>query len=248
MIPISVKFDHAKITLMNREELKEFLIQSVYDKERFRVLLLDEKKYYYSLFDKEMQDIISKAEVVICASKVVAWACRVFTDKEVPVIMPVTILLDVMRVADEMNYTLFLYGGSKDVNVETLKRIKKSFGNARIVGNYRSGLPERELKDVLTAIRKSSPVLFFVNLGGGRKQEKWITANAENYPGSIVIGVDDSFKIISGRKRMPPIWMQKKGWTGFFRFLTEPYNFLRVFRVIAIFFSTVYKKLFKKAK
>lgn len=247
MIPISIKFAHAKITKMSREELKEYLIQSVYDKERFRILLLDDRKYYRSLFDAEMREMIDKSEIVLCSSKIVSWACKTFTGKEMPVIMPVTLYLDLMRIADEMGYTLFLYGGTKDVNVETLLRVRKSFPNARIVGNYRSGAPEKEQKDVLTAIRKSSPILFFVNLGGGKKQEKWIADNISNFPNSIVAGVDDSFKIISGKKKMPPIWVQQKGWSGLHRFLTEPYNLPRLFRLVAIFFSTVYHKLFKKA-
>lgn len=246
MVPISVKFSGVKITLQNREELKEFVIQCIYDEERFRIIMLDERKLFHSYFDEEFRNIIKNAEVVLCSSKTVAWAAKLLTKKEVPIILSVTLLLDMMRAADEMNYTVFLYGGNAETNKEATKRIRRSFPNARIVGNYHSRIKDKELDDVLVAIRKSSPQLFLVNLDSGKKQEKWIEQYKKYFSNSIIVGVDDAFKIISGRRKMPPIWVQQKGLTGVFRFISNPLDIPRFFRVIAIFFVTLYKRIFKR--
>lgn len=246
MVPISVKFSGVKVTLQNREELKEYVIQCIYDEEKFRIILLDERKLFHSYFDEEFRNIIRNTDVVLCSSKTVAWAAKMLTKKEIPVILAVTLLLDMMRAADEMNYTVFLFGGNGEVNKETTKRIRRSFPNARIVGNYHSRIKDKELDDVLTAIRKSSPQIFLVNLDGGKKQEKWIEQYRDYFSNSIVVGADDAFRIISGRRKMPPIWVQKKGLTGLFRFLSNPLDFPRFFRVITIFFVTLYKRIFKK--
>jgi exopolysaccharide biosynthesis WecB/TagA/CpsF family protein len=247
MMPVSVRFLSVKVTLISREELKEFLIQTVYDKGRFRVLFIDVKKMFACLFNEDIQEIINNTEIVLCSSQTVAWMIKVLTGKTVPIIMPVTIFLDFMRVSDEMNYTVFLFGGNQSVSFETIKKIKKSFPQARIVGNYRSNIKNRELEDVLTTIRKSSPQIFFTSFSGGAKQEKWLTSNLQYFQGSIVIGLDKAFNIIAGKQKMPPLWFQKKGWNGFFKFLTQPYNLIRLFQLITLFFVTVYNRIFQKS-
>jgi N-acetylglucosaminyldiphosphoundecaprenol N-acetyl-beta-D-mannosaminyltransferase len=246
MLPLNVKFLGVKATLFSREDLKEYLIQTIYDKGKFRVLFLDEKKMFTTLFSPEFKKIIKNTEIVLCASQTVAWIIKVLTGKVVPIIMPVTLFLDIMRSADEMNYTVFLFGGNQVVSMETLKRIKKSFGQARIVGNYRSNIKNKEMQDVLTTIRKSSPQIFFANYGKGAKQEFWISQNTVSYKNSIVIGVDNAFQIIAGKQKMPPLWFQKKEWNGFYRFLSRPYNVLRLFRIIVLFFITIFHKISKK--
>jgi N-acetylglucosaminyldiphosphoundecaprenol N-acetyl-beta-D-mannosaminyltransferase len=248
MIPQAVKFLNAKISLANREELKECLIQTIYDRERFRILLLDEKIMFFSLFNKELQRTINHTDIIICSSQTVAWMVKILTGKSVPVIMPVTVYLDLMRVADEMNYTVFLFGGTKNVAMETLKRIRKSFPQARIVGSYRSNIKSQELQDVLVTIRKSSPQIFIASYNSGPKQEKWLTRNSHYYQGSIVVGVGNSFKVIAGKKKMPPIWFQKKGWNGFYTFLIQPYNFARIFRILTLFIITLFVKIKNKLK
>jgi N-acetylglucosaminyldiphosphoundecaprenol N-acetyl-beta-D-mannosaminyltransferase len=243
MIPASVEFLGIKISLVNRDELKEFLIQTIYDKNRFRVFVLDEKKLYSCLVHKEFRKLVNQSEIVVTSSQTVSWIVRVITGKHVPVIMPVTLFLDFMRTADEMNYTVFLFGGNKKVALETLKRIRKSFPQARIVGNYSSHIRNQEMEDVLTTIRKSSPQLFFASYSRGIKQEKWITENFHYFQNSVITGLDSAFNVIAGKKKMPPLWIQKKGWNGFYTFLMQPFNIVRLFRIGVLVAVTVCHKI-----
>jgi len=246
MIPISVKFAGIKVSLINREEIKEYLIQTVYEKSRFRVLFLDEWKMFASLFDKDLRQVIMSCDIVVCSSQTVAWMARMFTGKDVPVIQPVTIFLDFMRAADEMNYSLFLFGGNRKVSAETVKRIRKSFQQSRILGSYQSHITAKEMENVLTTIRKSSPQLFFASLGDQPKWEKWLSKQNPNFQSSIVAGLGNAFSIIAGKNKMPPIWFQEKGWNGFYTFLSRPYDLYRDFRVSVLFFMTLWKKITRK--
>ncbi len=248
MIPLSLKFLGIKISRLNREELKEYLIQTLYEKSKFRVIVLDEKKLFFALFDQELRTSINRCEVVLCGSGTVAWAARVLTGETVPVIIPVTLFLDIMRVSDEMGYSFYLYGANKSANLEAAKRVRKSFPHARLVGAYHSHIKDKEKRDVLTAIRKSSPQIFFCNLKGGAVQEKWLDQNKETFSDSIIVGVDHAFEVVSGKKKMPPIGVQKKGWNGLYTSLTQPWNVARFFRLFTIFVVTLYRKIFKKEK
>ena len=241
-----MKFLGVKISLLGREEIKEHLVQSIYNKERFRVLFLDEQKMFTSFFRKDFKDLINNTEVVVCSSQTVAWMIKMLTGKIVSVIMPVTVFLDYMRVADEMNYTVYLFGGNKSESFERIKRIRKSFGQARIVGNYQSNIRNKEMLDVMTTIRKSSPQIFFVSYLKGARQEKWISENISYFQNSIIVGVDNAFRIIVGKSKMPPLWFQKREWNGFYTFLTHPYNLFRIWRIGCLFMITVIFKLRKK--
>ncbi len=246
MIPVALKFAGVKLSLMTREEFKEYLIQSLYEKQTFRVVTLDEKKLFLSFFNKELRQTIRNAEVVLSSSQTVNWAARMLTKKTFPVLMPVTLFLDTMRIADEMNYTIFLFGGSRKVNIATWNRIHRSFPKARILGKYRWGAKKQELENVLTTIRKSSPQIFFASLGSSAKQEKWLNSQKDILNHSIVMGVDNTFKIISGEQHVPPIWIQEKGWNGLYHSIRNPLNLFRLFRLLTIVIVTLYRKLSKK--
>ncbi len=246
MVNVYLPFLKKNIVFYDREELKEYLIQSIYNKSNFRLILLDERKIFKALFSKEWQQTILKVDIFICASQSVSWMIKVLTGKKVPVIMPVTIFLDVMRVSNEMNYTIFLFGGNNKVILETLRKVRKSFEGARIVGYYRANIKGKELEDVLVNIRKSSPQIFFVSMKSIFKQEKWIEQNRPNFSSSIILSLDDAFWIIAGKKKMPPLWIQKKNLNGLYKTFTTPYNIFRIFRLFIIFIYTVWKKIFSK--
>ena len=163
MQPVSIPFLTAKISLLNREDLKEHLIQSIYEKKRFRILMLDEKKLFASFFNKEMQKIINQTELVLCSSRIIAWCVRFLTGRHVDVYFPITILLDILRVADEMQYSCYLLGGSHKVANEASKRLRKSFPNVRLLGYYTNQLSHKEWLDVLISIRKACPQIFIVS-------------------------------------------------------------------------------------
>ena len=246
MIPLSIKFFGVKVSLITREELNEYLIHSIYENSVFRIIFLDEKKLFLSLFNKEFRELLLNTEVVICTSITIRWIIKFLTKKEIPIMMPVTVFLDFMRVTDDMNYTVYLFGGSKKVANENYKRIRRSFPKTRIVGYYKSKVKSKELNNVLVNIRKSSPQLLFVNLGGGWKQEKWISNSKEYYKNSIVVGVDKSFEIIAGKRKMPPLWFQEKNLNGLFYSLSKPYNIFRFFRIIVLFVVALIKKIRKE--
>ncbi len=246
MIPLSLRFLGIKISRLNRDELKEYLIQTLYDKGNFRVMVLDERKFFHSLFDAEARDIISNTDVVLCGSSTIAWAARILKNETLTQILPVTLFLDFMRVADEMGYTYYLYGGSQPANLETAKRMRKSFPHARLVGAYHSRIRDKEKEDVMTAIRKSAPQLFCASLGGGHMQEKWLSSHRDSFSDSVVLGVDNAFSVVSGKEKMPPIGVQKKGWTGLYRSLTRPWDIPRFFRLFVIFVVVLYHRFFKK--
>ena len=246
MIPLSVKFFGLKVTPIDRDTLREYLIQTLFEKGKFRIIILDEKKLFHTIFNKQLREIVNSAEIVLCASQTVRWVAKLFTKKKVPIILPVTLILDLLRASEEMSYTVFLFGGTRQISSLTVTVVRKSFPQVRIVGNYPSNISVEELENVQIAIRKSAPQIFFAGLNGGKKQEIWLTEQAQNLTNSVVVGADDAFRVIAGRQQMPPIWVQKKEWTGAYRVLRNPFNFARIFRICIIFVVSLFRKIFRR--
>ena len=248
MLPLITHLLGIKISMISRENLKEYLIKTLYDKDRFRVMIIDERKFFQALFDHSFRKIINTSDIVLTSSSTVSWALRVLNSKRVKPIMPVTVFLDFMRASEEMNYSYYLFGHDRSTIVETARRTKRSFPHARLVGAYHIRIKGKERENVLIAMRKSAPQIYFAGLKGGKKQEKWLSEHKEYFPGSIVVGVDNAFRIIAGKEKMPPINVQKKGRVGLYRTLTRPYDIARLFRLAVIFFVVTYHRLFKKDK
>lgn len=243
MVSIYLPFLQKNMVFYEREELKEYLIQTLYNKSSFRLMFLNERKVFKAIFSKKWREILSKIDIMVCSSQIVAWMIWVLNGKRVPVIMPVTIFLDFMRVSDEMNYTLFLFGGDNNVIIETIKKLRKSFPGSRIVGYYRSNIKGKELSDVLINIRKSSPQIFFVSMKSPFKLERWIEENKKEFSNMVIVSVDNAFWIIAGKQKMPPLWVQKKNLNGLYRTITAPYDILRICRLFFLFSYTIIQKL-----
>lgn len=82
MTNVYFPFLEKNIVFYDREELKEFLIQSIYNKSNFRVMFLDEKKAFKALFSKEWRTIILKVDIFVCSSQIVSWMIKMLTGKK----------------------------------------------------------------------------------------------------------------------------------------------------------------------
>ncbi|URA09437.1 WecB/TagA/CpsF family glycosyltransferase [Thermospira aquatica] len=242
MLPVSIPFLTAKVSLFNREDLKEHIIQTLYEQKRFRIIILDEKKLFSSLFNREMRRIIQQTEVVLCGSRLIAWSIRLLTGRHVEIYYPITILLDILGIANEMQYSCYLLGGDKKVANEAAKRIRRSFPNVRLLGYYTNQLKEKQWFDVLISIRKSCPQIFIVSFPNSVYQEFWITKNFSYFSQSIILGIDTSLDVFSGKKSMGVVWDEKRGWktTGF---KIDP---IAWFRRLVILFVTLMNKIFHR--
>jgi len=242
MLPVSIPFLTAKISLFGRDDLREYLVQTIYEKNRFRIMILDEKKLFASLFSREMRRIIQQTEVVLCGSRVIAWSIRLLTGRHVDVVYPITILLDLLRIADEMQYSLYLLGGDKKVANEASKRIRRSFPNVRLLGYYTNQLNPKQWLDVLISVRKACPQIFVVSFPNSVYQEMWITKNFSYFSQSIILGIDISLDIFAGYKKMSVVWDEKRGWKNI-GFSLRP---LTWFRQLVIILASLWAKIFRR--
>jgi N-acetylglucosaminyldiphosphoundecaprenol N-acetyl-beta-D-mannosaminyltransferase len=74
---------------------------------------------------------------------------------------------------------------------------------------------------VIGRIRAADPDILFVGISTP-KQEEWMSAYRDQFPGLTMVGVGAAFDFHAGRTRQAPSWMQRNGLEWLFRLAVEP--------------------------
>ena len=137
--------------------------------------------------------------------------------------------IELLRLADENGYGLYLLGGKEGVAEEAMKRLKVDYPGIRLTGCHHGyfkgshtghGVTLEE-KNIFKEIRNNKTDIIFVGFGFP-KQEVWINTHGDALNLSVAIGNGGVIDILSGgAKRAPDIFI-KLGLEWFYRLLTNP--------------------------
>ena len=142
--------------------------------------------------------------------------------------------VNLLKIADENGYSLFLLGGEDGVAKKAGENISREYPNIRLVGyhhGYFEGThrgvdngPEEE--EIIRTIGKAKPDIIFVGLGFPG-QEIWIHSNRQRLPCKIAIGNGGTLDVLAGKvNRAPEIW-QRLGLEWLYRLIQEPFRIKR---------------------
>ncbi|MGL5255088.1 MAG: WecB/TagA/CpsF family glycosyltransferase [Brevinema sp.] len=223
-----------KVTDISRGEWRNYLYDKFHHRIFARIVVLTEKKFFQAMFNKELAETINQAEIVLCSSSMLAWLIAHMYGKIVKPALSVTYVLDALTVASECRSTVSFFGGSKPTLFAAVQKMHKSFKGVKVVSHYPAKIALKDQTNVFIAIRKAAATLGLFNLGNNKLQELWINQNFMLSQSGVVMGTDDSFEIIAGRKHVPPLHFQEKGWLGLYTLLTRPFYFAKIFRLLII--------------
>lgn len=86
------------------------------------------------------------------------------------------------------------------------------------------------------AMQAAKPDLVFVALGGGMKQERWISRHITSFAGArAVVGIGGAFDMWSGKLRRASVWLRKMGLEWMWRLWLEPRRIGRIWRAVVVF-------------
>ncbi len=137
--------------------------------------------------------------------------------------------MELLNIANENNYKLYLLGGKEGVAKAAAENIQKDYPNIRIVGyhhgyfkgshnNYQNH--QEELK-IIEDINVTEPDIIFVGLGFPN-QEIWIDTNKSKITGKVIIGNGGVMDILSGNLKKTPDIYRKLGLEWLYRLIKEP--------------------------
>ena len=94
-----------------------------------------------------------------------------------------------------------------------------------------------ELK-IIASLESIKPCIVFVALGVP-KQEIWISKYKNRLNSSIMVGVGGSFDVWADKIQRAPLGFRKLGLEWFYRLITQPSRFNRMFPTLPLFFLKV---------
>ncbi len=209
------------------------------------VMMLNPYKLHRMRFNKELREIAVRANLRLNAGSGLTWAAKRLGAPLKERIGTMSFMMDLIRISESKEYTIFLVGGKPEITERAFFNIKKSFPKIRIVGRHGGYFSSDRERSVIEAIRKSEANIVFVGLGFP-KEDRWIHRMKKEFKKTVFVGVGGSLDIVSGEiKKAPPFFMNS-GSDWFYRIITRPWRLGRLLRTVLFFITIFFKGLFRK--
>lgn len=174
--------------------------------------------------------------------------------KELKTIPGVDLVEEVLKLANQKGYSLFILGGSSRYEVagRAAQNIKTRFPNINLIGQsseftYQVKDDSLTLEYINSCLKKQSlKELDIILVGYGHKnQEFWIGRNISKIPANLAIGVGGTLDYLAGVTSRAPKIIRNAGLEWFFRLVVQPHRFFRIIKATVIF-SVLSRRLFVK--
>jgi len=202
--------------------------------------------------DRKLLKIFNDAEIVIPDGMPLVWYSKL---SEKPIherISGYDFFYNFSKIADEMNYSYFFFGGTDDMVLAGVKnRLGKDFKNIEVKGllcpPFMDTFPDEFDDYVIDMINNCKPDILWVGLSAP-KQEKWIYKNIGRLDIKMAFGIGAAFNFYANMVKRAPVWMQKAGLEWLFRMFAEPKRLFKKYMVNNTkFIYLVIKDYFRRA-
>ena len=207
--------------------------------------------------NKELYNLYSKAEWIVCDSKVIYLFSRLLQCSLRDVI-PGSCFFPkfYMYHKDDMDCRIFLLGAMEGVAVKAMENINQKVGRKIVVGAYSPSYgfekEQNENEEIYKMINESGANVVLVGVGCP-KQEKWIFTHKDKMPEvDIWMALGATIDFEAGNIKRAPKIFQILAMVWFNRFLKEPRRLFRryfiddieFYNIFALQFLVLYKDSF----
>ena len=206
------------------------------------VMALNPYKLHRLTTNNDLNLIASKADLKIAVGAGLPWTASFLGKPLKERIHFVSFLMDIIRIAEIKEITIFMVGAKPEIIEQAYANIKKSFPMIRIVGRHGGYFNKERASNVIEAMRKSEAQIILVGLGFP-KEDKWIYQIKNQFKNTVFIGIDGSIDIISGQKHKAPAFFMEKGLDWFYRIITRSWRYLRLLRLLLFYIQVVWQKI-----
>lgn len=195
--------------------------------------------------DKEFLEILNRADLAVPDGIGLILASRYLKQPLSQRITGVDLMLDICKIAEQKNYSIYLLGGENGVAKKAANELQKKFPKLKIAGAESGGKIEIsnfiQTSNLIKKINFARPEILFVAFGAG-KQEKWIAHNLINLSSvKIAMGVGGAFDFIAGKVKRAPPWVRNLGFEWLWRFFLQPWRWKRIINATVKFSWACFK-------
>src|SRR4030042_4897494 len=205
----------------------------------FHVISLNPYKIQRLKGSADRRVVSGSADMHLPAGAGIQWAARVLKRPIRERIPTVSLMMDIVRIAEIKEFSIFLVGGKPEIVERAFFNIRKSFPQIRIVGRHGGYFSADREKSVIEAMRKSEANIVFVGLGFPN-EDKWIHRIKGEFKNAVFISVGGCIDIISGEIKKAPAFFMQRGLDWFYRIIIKPWRIGRFMRGMLFFIAVVF--------
>ncbi len=148
---------------------------------------------------------------------------------------------DLMRLAVSEKKRVFLLGAAPGVAEKVRERVITLYPTLQISGTYSGSSHEENDRETRKIIEESGADIVCLAFSFPA-QELWMQRNLKEFTNAkVLIGLGGTFDYVSGYKKRAPYFIRRLGLEWFFRLLTQPWRYLRIYTATIRFVSFVWK-------
>ena len=203
-----------------KNEFYEQINNSLKKEKKEFIVTANPETFMISTQDKELEKIIlDKNNLIVPDGIAVVKACKKIGIDIKERITGIEICEYLLKLANEQELSLYLFGAKEEVLEKLTEKIKKDYPKIKLLGATSGYVDDKD--KIMNEIIKESPDICLVALGIPL-QEKLIAKNINKAKKGIFIGVGGSFDVLSGTKKRAPKLFIKLNLEWLYRIITEP--------------------------
>jgi N-acetylglucosaminyldiphosphoundecaprenol N-acetyl-beta-D-mannosaminyltransferase len=172
---------------------------------------------------KEFRDLIDQADAVDADGMPMVYVSRWLTRTPIPERCATTDFFhDVAAMASERGVSMFLLGGTEDVNQAATTKIQVRYPNLLIAGRRNGYFDTKDEAEVVAAINRAKPDILWVGLGVPHEHAFVVRNRAALTGVGVIKTCGGLFDFIAGKSVRAPAWMQAMALEWLYRMYLEP--------------------------
>jgi N-acetylglucosaminyldiphosphoundecaprenol N-acetyl-beta-D-mannosaminyltransferase len=227
-----------RISSFKKNELLNYLTQTIKRNKKTSVF-----GYSFSLISmlKEYPEIYiygNRFDIMLTDGRWFHLFCKLFNKNIQSDISIPLLVFELLKLAEKENFSIFLYGATKENNIKAIDEIKTKYPNINYIFGM-DGYNYTEI-EVISKINEINPNILLVGLPSPQK-EIFCKKNEDAINANIVIPCGGVIDVLSGKVKYSPKIVKKMGLAFIFRFFQDPQRFFK--RYLLGSFEIIFKLL-----
>ena len=215
------------LDILQEEDLEPILRELKNRQKHQQIILLNFYDFMKSRRDLERQRMLEEAALVLPISKSLVKGALFLKKGEPSYHMPFEFVIRLLGALEKTQSSVYILGEkTRDLNISAAN-LRDSFPGLHIVGRHTGFFPASREKDVVLAIKKTTPTLLLA--GSGLKgEERWIFRRKEALGAVFSLWCGECFQIFCGKAKK----LSRKQWESRTRAVGKALrNPLRIFLI-----------------
>jgi len=193
---------HIPIDILSEDELEQAVKEILAEESPSRICFISYRDVMKAQFSREYMDCLRSSRLNISITPALTFAAK-YLKRDIPVVFnPFTFVIRLLGVLERNGKSLYILGSRKKNILKSESNLRTSFPGLHIVGRYAGTFSQNEEKNILMAVKKSSPSLLLT--GKGLKGNNlWLFRNRSQLPEGLELWGRTCFEVFSGKKKKP---------------------------------------------